>query len=263
MDSIDGCGSGHLTSETEKRKYLMNTGQYSDALLSHDIALSHGVNSPDELSLQYGVVMSLHQSGMHHLALQYIKSLPENDQLIDVKYDCLSSLGDWSVFVDTRETKAKLRDSKADVTSVLKKLRYACLKDCLNLQPNAPDFATKLVEPLNTARLTVARLCQKLNMDNCQNVYAVLSQLHMFSDIEDYFAVRSGQLSMANLLGKWQLDKMAPYQDFKHLEAVVMQRGMILEHASTTYNNLLNEVVNVQLRYAGNLPNIVNIFHFK
>lgn len=40
MDAIDGCGTAHLTSEDEKRKHLINTGQYSDALLSHDIALS-------------------------------------------------------------------------------------------------------------------------------------------------------------------------------------------------------------------------------
>lgn len=81
----------HLTMESEKRKHLINTGQYTDALLLHDIALSCGMQSEQEL--QYGVVRSLHKSGMHHLALRYIKSLPENDQLNDVKYDCLAFLG--------------------------------------------------------------------------------------------------------------------------------------------------------------------------
>lgn len=260
MDAIDGCGSGHLTSEVEKRKHLLNTGQYADALLCHDIALSHGVEAPDDTTLQYGVVTSLHQSGLQHLALQYIKSLPENDLVTDVKYDCLSSLGDWSVFVDTRETAAKLKEGKVSVTSILKELRYACLKDCLNLQPSAPEFVKKLVEPLNTAKFTVSKLCEKLNMDNCQNVYAVLSHLHMFSDIEDYFAVRSNRLTMTELLDRWQVDKMAPYQDFKHVEALIMQRSLILEHASKTYSKLLDKVVDVQLRYAGKPLFVVSYF---
>lgn len=90
MDAIDGCGTAHLTIDDEKRKHLINTGQYLDALLLHDIALScsHG-----DLELQCGAVRSLHKSGMHHLALQYIKSLPETDELNDIKYECLSFLG--------------------------------------------------------------------------------------------------------------------------------------------------------------------------
>lgn len=91
MDAIEGCGTAHLTIESEKRRHLINTGQYTDSLLLHDIALS--CNGPVEHDLQSGVVRSLHKSGMHHLALQYIKSLPENDQLNDIKYECLSFLG--------------------------------------------------------------------------------------------------------------------------------------------------------------------------
>lgn len=77
--------------EKEKRRHLINTGQFTDALLLHDIALSCG-NQPDQ-DLHYGVVRSLHKSGMHHLALRYINSLPENDHLNDVKYECLAFLG--------------------------------------------------------------------------------------------------------------------------------------------------------------------------
>lgn len=91
MDAVEGCGTAHLTIENEKRKHLINTGQYTDALLLHDIALSYGTQS--ESDLQYGVVRSLHKSGMHNLALRYIKSLPESDELNYVKYECLSFLG--------------------------------------------------------------------------------------------------------------------------------------------------------------------------
>lgn len=91
LDAIDGCGTTHLTSEEEKRKHLINTGQFTDALLLHDIALSSG--GQVDPHLQHGVVKSLHKSGMHHLALQYIKSLPENDEFNNIKYECLSFLG--------------------------------------------------------------------------------------------------------------------------------------------------------------------------
>lgn len=91
MDAIDGCGTAHLTIESEKRKHLINTGQYTDSLLLHDIALSCG--SQAEHDLHCGAARSLHKSGMHHLALQYIKSLPENDELNDIKYECMSFLG--------------------------------------------------------------------------------------------------------------------------------------------------------------------------
>lgn len=94
VDAIEGCGTEHLTMENEKRKHLINTGQFTDALLMHDIALSCG-GQPDQ-DLHYGVVKSLHKSGMHHLALSYIKSLPENDQLNDFRYECLAFLGEVS-----------------------------------------------------------------------------------------------------------------------------------------------------------------------
>lgn len=110
MDAIDGCGIAHLTSEEEKRKHLMSTGQYVDALLLHDIALSRSQVSPSLSSGLHGVAPSpasgltpadalcgavacLHRFGMHHLALRYIQSYPENDELDDIKYDCLSYLG--------------------------------------------------------------------------------------------------------------------------------------------------------------------------
>lgn len=93
MDAIDGCGTAHLTREDEKRKHLINTGQYADALLLHDIALS--CNKTTNYDLHCGVVKSLHKSGMYHLALQYMKSLPENETFADIKYECLSFLGSY------------------------------------------------------------------------------------------------------------------------------------------------------------------------
>ncbi|XP_048483774.1 serine-protein kinase ATM [Plutella xylostella] len=247
-DAIDGCGSGHLTSELEKRKHLINTGQYTDALLFHDIALSHGTDQ-DDVTLQYGVVKSLYKSGMHHLALQYINSLPENDKLDDVKYECLAFLGDWSVFVDSNETENKLNNPNTNMNSLLKELRYASLKDCLNLQLQSPDFEDKLIVPLNRAKMAVSKLSQKLNMDNCQSVYTVVSQLQMFNDLEAYHSVRGNKTPMTELLRRWQVQKLAPFQDFKHVETLISQRSIILEHASRAYANLSDDIVNLQLKY--------------
>ncbi|KAI5641469.1 telomere-length maintenance and DNA damage repair domain-containing protein [Phthorimaea operculella] len=247
MDAIDGCGTAHLTSEREKRKHLINTGQYSDALMLHDIALSCG--GQIDPHLQQGVVKCLHKSGMHHLALQYIKSLPEDDSLNDVKYECLSFLGDWSDFVDTRDLEEKSKEPKCNPYSIIKAFRYSCLKDCLNIQPTT-DFDTKLTLPLNRAKKAVAKLCQSLNMENCQNVYKVLSKLHQFSDIEDYFSVRSAQVSITSLLNRWQVENLPAFNDFKHLEALITQRSLVLEHAAKEYQTSLKDIVPLQLQYA-------------
>ncbi|KAL4720361.1 hypothetical protein ACJJTC_012464 [Scirpophaga incertulas] len=91
---------------------------------------------------------------MHHLALQYIKSMPDNDQLTDIKYECLSSLGDWSEFVDTRDLEQKIAYSNHNVQSVLKAYCYSCLKDCLNIQMK-PAFRNKLMQSLNGAKLAL------------------------------------------------------------------------------------------------------------
>lgn len=95
VDAIDGCGIAHLTGEEEKRNHLMSTGQYVDALLLHDIALSrsHASSAHAPSRSVYGAVACLHRSGMHHLALRHIQSYSENDDLDDIKYDCLSYLG--------------------------------------------------------------------------------------------------------------------------------------------------------------------------
>ncbi|CAH0748972.1 unnamed protein product [Diatraea saccharalis] len=245
LDAVDGCGTAHLTSEDEKLKHLTNTGQYSDALFLHDIALSSGKEAP---SLYRGVVRSLHKSGMHHLALQYIKSLPESEQLNDIKYECLSFLGDWSDFVDTRDLEEKHAIPNINTESVLKAFRYACLKDCLNIQMK-PEFQDKLVQPLNRAKLAVAKLCQQLNMENCQNVYKVLSKLHLFTDIEDYFSVRCDKLSLFDLLNKWRVENLPAFQDFKHLEDLISQRNIILEHTVKSDVKALKDIVPLQLRY--------------
>lgn len=92
MDAIDGCGTDHLTNEEERRKHLMRSGLSTDALLDHDIALTVDSSTNAE-QLHYGVVKSLHQSGMYHIAMQYIKSLPHNTELDHMKYDCYIQLG--------------------------------------------------------------------------------------------------------------------------------------------------------------------------
>ncbi|XP_063617686.1 serine-protein kinase ATM [Cydia splendana] len=245
MDAVDGCGTAHLTSEEEKRNHLINTGQYSDALLSHDIALS-GSPSTD---LQLGVVRSLYKSGMHHLALQYIKSLPENDQLNDVKFDCLTCLGDWNHFVDTKDLEEKCKTSMKTPLSLIKALRYACLKDCLNVQAEQ-NLGSKLTLPLDRAKLAVAKWCQNFNMENCQNVYRVVANLQLFSDIEEYFLVRSNKLTVNSLLSNWKVEKLPSFHDFKHMESLISQRSLILEHAGKNYKTFLNDIVSLQLQYA-------------
>ncbi|CAH1644928.1 unnamed protein product [Spodoptera littoralis] len=247
VDAIEGCGTEHLTMENEKRKHLINTGQFTDALLMHDIALSCG-GQPDQ-DLHYGVVKSLHKSGMHHLALSYIKSLPENDQLNDFRYECLAFLGDWSHFVDTRELSEKHKQVNCNQNSVVKAFQYACLKSCLNVQ-TTPEFENKLLVPLNKAKLAVSRLCHNLNMENCQNIYKVLEKLHIFNDIEDYFSVRMNRCDVSELLRQWDVENLPPFIDFKHIEALSSQRVLILEHAAKSYSDKLNEIVSLQIQYA-------------
>ncbi|KAL4708134.1 hypothetical protein ACJJTC_009913 [Scirpophaga incertulas] len=246
MDAIDGCGTAHLTLEREKRKHLINTGQHLDAMLMHDIALS---SSRTDLQMQNGIVRSLHKSGMHHLALQYIKSMPDNDQLTDIKYECLSSLGDWSEFVDTRDLEQKIAYSNHNVQSVLKAYCYSCLKDCLNIQMK-PALRNKLMQSLNGAKLAVSKLCQELNMMNCQNVYKILSKIQLFADIEDYSHFKCNNLDLKKLLNKWSVQNLPPYQDFKHLEDIICQRNIILEHSSKSFSYLLKDIRALQLQYA-------------
>lgn len=267
---------------------MISTGQFTDALLLHDIALSSG--GQVDPHLQQGVVKSLHKSGMHHLALQYIKSLPENNEFDDIKYECLSflgkrftqyyniintvfffaflskqtffslhnskihsrSAGDWSDFVDSRELQDKLNQANCNPNSIVKALRYSCLRDCLNLH-NTPGFQLKLLMPLNKAKLAITKLCQHLNMENCQNVYKVLTKLHLFGDIEDYFSVRCKKLSINNLLMQWQVDRLPAYNDFKHLEALVSQRNLILDYAAKAYEGSLKDITTLQLQYAGQI----------
>ncbi|CAH2066738.1 unnamed protein product, partial [Iphiclides podalirius] len=246
LDATDGCGTAHLTSELEKRRHLLNTGQYSDALLLHDIALSNGAQ--EDNSLQHGVVMSLHKSGMHHLALQYIKSFPENDDLDDVKYDCLSYLGDWSEIVDTTELEEKAKQAIWDADVIIKSFRYACLKECLNARP-CEAFGVNLMHLLNKAKLATSKLCRILNMENCQSVYKVVANLHLFRDIEDYCSVRCGRTRPSELLDRWQVEKLASHKNFLHLEALLSQRSLILEHAAKQYENMSSDIIDLQLQY--------------
>ncbi|XP_023934790.2 serine-protein kinase ATM [Bicyclus anynana] len=246
FDAIDGCGNAHLTSEHEKRKHLINTGQFSDALFLHDIALSRGAVDEDIL---YGTVTSLHKSGMHHLALRYIKSYPENEQLDDVKYDCLSYLGDWSDFVDTLELEEKSKTGRCKQDSIIKAMRYACLKDCLNIRTDT-EFDMKLEKPLNRAKLATAQLCRNLNMENSQNVYKVLSNLHLFRDIETYFSLRCGRMTVPVLLKEWRIDNLPTFNEFKYLEALISQRSLMLEHISKTDFTCMANVDELQLKYA-------------
>ncbi|CAG4944828.1 unnamed protein product [Colias eurytheme] len=246
MDAVEGCGTAHLTSEGEKRKHLINTGQFADSLLLHDIALSYGAQ---DRALQYGAVVSLHKSGMHHLALQYIKSCPENEDLDDIKYDCLSYLGDWTAVVDTRELEAKSKLTTYDINSFTKMYRYACLKDCLNIQPTK-EFSVKLEQTLNAAKLTISRMCRDLNMENSQCVYSIMANLHLFRDIENYFAVRCGKENLTKLIKDWGIENLPPYKDFTHLEGLISQRSLILQHAAEN-NGIHSTIINsLHLQYA-------------
>ncbi|KAG6455766.1 serine-protein kinase ATM [Manduca sexta] len=247
MDAIDGCGTAHLTIDEEKRKHLINTGQFADALLLHDIALSSGQHKDPRL--QYGVVRSLHKSGMHHLALQYIKSLPQKQELEDIKYECLSFLGDWSEFVDTKELEVKINEPNCNPNSLFKEFHYACLKDCLTLQ-NSSHMEGKLMQVLNKSKLAIHRLCQNLNMDNCQNTYKVVGKLHLLADIEDFLAVRTEKSSLNDILVKWQVKNLPNYNDFKHLEALISQRALILQHAANMFRESFSEISSLQIEYA-------------
>ncbi|XP_059060370.1 serine-protein kinase ATM-like [Achroia grisella] len=246
MDAIDGCGTAHLTIEDERRKHLIYSGQYTDALLLHDIALSGGDNN--NMELHCGILRSLQRSGMYHIALQHIKSLPESEELNDLNYECLSALGDWSNVVDIRHMQEKIEESNYNPNSIIKAFRYACLKDCLTLQVT-PRLDNRLLLPLNRAKLAVSKLCQDLNMENCQNVYKVLAKIHLFCDIEDYFAVRTYELPIESLLSKWQVEKLPAFHDFKHLEDLICQRNLMLENAAKTHDRVVKDIMSLQLEY--------------
>lgn len=87
-------------------------------------------------------------------------------------------------------------------------------------------------------------------MENCQSVYKVLAKLHLFSDIEDYFSVRMNKMSPGELLDKWKVDELPIFNDFKHVEPLISQRVLILEHAAKTYNSLQDKIVSLQIEYA-------------
>lgn len=161
-------------------------------------------------------------------------------------------LGDWSDLIDTKELEDKSKEGNCNPHSIIKAFRYACLKDCLTLQ-NPTEVGNKLLVPLNRAKLAVSRLCQGLNMENCQNVYKVVGKLHLFDDIGDYYAVRCKELPLPELLDRWQMDNLPAFQDFKHIEDLILQRSLILEHAAKTHRNFLQDVVSLQLQYAGKL----------
>lgn len=157
--------------------------------------------------------------------------------------------GDWSAIVDTRDLEEKSKEPNCNPHSIVKAFHYACLRDCLNIQIT-PDVADKLILPLNRAKLAVSRLCLNLNMENCQNVYKVVGTLHLFTDIEDYFSVRTKNLSIQKLLSKWNVEKLPAFNDFKHLESLISQRVLILDHAARSSMNMQNEIVDLQIQYA-------------
>ncbi|XP_013133458.1 PREDICTED: uncharacterized protein LOC106099446 [Papilio polytes] len=185
---------------------------------------------------------------MHHLALQYIKSFPENDELNDVKFDCLAYLGDWSEIVDTIELEEKTKQPLWNPDVVIKSLRYACLKESLNADPNQ-NYLARLEVSLNRAKLDSSKLCRILNMDNCQSVYKVVANLHLLRDIQDYCSLRRGHTDLAELLNRWQVDKLPSFKNFKHLETLLSQRSLILENAAKHYESFSKDIVDLQLQY--------------
>ena len=165
---------------------------------------------------------------------------------------CILFSGDWGDFVDTRELEEKQKLPNCNLNSVVKAFQYSCLKSCLNIQ-TTPEYENKLLVPLNKAKLAVSRLCQNLNMENCQNIYKVLEKLHIFNDIEDYFSVRTNRAQVSELLQKWDIENLPQFIDFKHIEALSSQRVLILEHAAKNHSSMLNEIVSLQIQYASKL----------
>lgn len=163
--------------------------------------------------------------------------------------------------MDTRQLEEKYKETNCNQNSVVKAFQYACLKSCLNIQ-TTPGNEYKLLVPLNKAKLAVSRLCQNLNMDNCQNIYKVLEKLHTFNDIEDYFSVRTKRAQISELLQKWDLENLPQFIDFKHIEALSSQRVLILEHAAKSHTNSLNEIVSLQIQYASKYTQLLDFVSY-
>ncbi|GBP71060.1 Serine-protein kinase ATM [Eumeta japonica] len=248
MDAIDGCGTGHLTDVEERRRHLITSRHYSDALLSHDIALSLD-NTGNTYELHHGLAISLINSGLRHLAVEYVKTLPDNEDLDDIKYQCFMELGDWSLFVDTSELEKNSRNANVNFDSVLNALQYSCLKDVLTIQITK-DFQSRLTLPFERAKIVISRMINKLNMDNCQSVYNVLAKLQLFAEIEDYLSVKCDKVPISELITKWQIENLSPYQDFKHIESIILQRSLILEQAAKNHTEYLKDIVMLQLKFS-------------
>lgn len=159
--------------------------------------------------------------------------------------------GDWSEFVDTSELEARSKEV-VNKKSIIKAMRYVCLKDCINILPSN-EASAKFEKLLNCAKLTTARLCQNLNMENCQSVYKIVGYLHLFRDIEDYFSLRCNKRMVSNLIDEWKIDNLPIFNDFKHLEPLISQRSLILEHIAKTDSVYLSKINDLQLQYAGNI----------
>ncbi|XP_072936623.1 serine-protein kinase ATM [Epargyreus clarus] len=247
-DAMEGCGTAHLLAAGGRRAELSRRGAHAAALRAHDAALA-GAGPRAPPALRRAAAAALRRAALHHLALQYTLMEPRDDALDDIRYDCLAYLGDWSSFVDTRELKMKLREPACQPISILKAYRYACLKDCLNIRPSE-NFAVRLDEPLNGAKLAVAKLCESLNMQNCQSVYEVVENLHLFRDIEQYYSVRCGKLSISDFISDWNVEKLPYYNNFNHIESLISQRSVILDHAAQNYGTFIADIAALQLRYA-------------
>lgn len=150
--------------------------------------------------------------------------------------------------MDTTELEETTRKPVWDVDVIIKSYRYACLKECLNARP-CEALGVRLTHSLNKAKLATSNLCRILNMENCQSVYNVVANLHLFRDIEDYCSVRCGRSDPIELLTRWQVEKLPTYKSFRHLEPLLSQRSLILEHAAKNYENLSSAIIDLQLQY--------------
>lgn len=128
-------------------------------------------------------------------------------------------------------------------------MHYACLKDSLTIAKTS-DVNKKVDQLLNQAKLAVSKLCTKLNMENCQNLYKIFGKLHLLNDIEQFNSVRNGAVTIEEFIEQWRIDKLPRYKDFKHLEALISQRVLILKYVAKSYKDFTNQIVCLQLQYA-------------
>ncbi|XP_077289269.1 serine/threonine-protein kinase tefu [Arctopsyche grandis] len=263
-DAVQGCGSGHLSNLSERRQHYVATGNFSDAFLMHDLLLStkkipsglilneNFQSDVESVSVVRSFAQCLHSSGLFHLSDKYMQSFQDNTQFDDIKFDCFWRLGDWSLHVDTSllnsKSSSNVESWSTDYNGLWSAHQYGCLKNALSRNVEIND--STLLNSLKRARNYLINNCEQYAIEGCQFVYQLMGKLQSLQDIEDFG--NNPIENRHNLISRWSVKNMLPFNTFKNIEPIVSQRLLILENILTNSTDNLTKlsIMKLQLEYA-------------